>query len=123
MRVSHINDSAGRETPGKKFVCWNKDAQAQMLRVELADGSFFLFPHDHLNVARFERHSDGDSLTLLFTTHEIEIAGKHLRELGLAFQRLAVDWVKELPARYATTANDDSVYIVSIKVSEIRAEQ
>jgi hypothetical protein len=123
MKASHINDNAGRETPSKQFVCWNKDAQAQMLRVELVDGSFFLFPNDHLNVVRFERHNEGDLITLFFHTHEIKIAGKHLRALGLAFQRFAVDWVKELPARYAATANHDSVYIVSIKVSEIHAEQ
>jgi len=85
----------------------------------LADGSFFLFPYGHLGLVRLERHSENDRLQLSFPKHEIEITGKHLRELGLAFQKLAVNWVRESPARYAAMANSDSACITSIKVNEL----
>lgn len=121
MKTSHVSEHSRNETGNRNYVSWNKDAQAQLLRVELADGSFFLFPYGHLSVVRYNRHKEDDLLNIRFASHEIQITGKHLRELGLAFQKFAVDWVKELPARYAATANHDSVYIASIKVTEIPA--
>ena len=88
---------------------------------DLVDGSFFLFPYGHLDMVRLERHGESDLLNLSFARHDIAIAGKHLRELGLAFQKLAVDWVRESPARYAALANSDSAHITSIKVNELQA--
>jgi hypothetical protein len=121
MKTSHVSEHSRNETGNRNHVSWNKDAQAQSLRVELADGSFFLFPYGHLGVVKFEPHKEDDLLTVRFAGHEIQMTGKHLRELGLTFQKLAVEWVRELPARYAATANRDSVYIAGIKVSEIQA--
>jgi hypothetical protein len=123
MKTSRVNDYSGNETTGKNFVSWNKDTQAQLLRVEWPDGNFFLFPYAHLSVVKFEQNGESDVLNLCFAKHEIQITGKHLRELGLAFQKLAVDWVKESPSRYSAIANSDSVCIASIKVSEIQAPQ
>ena len=121
MKKSYVSDPTDNQTPGKYFVCWNKDIQAQMLRVELVDGSFFLFPYGHLDVVRLERHGESDLLILSFPRHAIAITGKHLRELGLAFQKLTVDWVRESPARYAAMANSDCARITSIKVNEVQA--
>jgi hypothetical protein len=122
MKKSHVSDHIENESAGKHFVCWNKDTQAQMLRVELADGSFSLFSYGHLGMVRLERHNESDLLQLSFAKHEIEITGKHLRELGLAFQKLAVNWVSESPARYAAMANSDSACITSIKVNALPAK-
>ena len=121
MKRSFVSDATDIETAGKHFVCWNKDTQVQMLRVHLVDGSFFLFPYGHLDMVRLERHGESDLLNLSFARHDIAITGKHLRELGLAFQKLAVDWVRESPARYAALANSDSAHITSIKVNELQA--
>ena len=121
MKKSHVSDPADNETVSEHFVCWNKDTQAQMLRVELADGSFSLFPYGHLGMVRLERHGESDLLQLSYARYEIEITGKHLRELGLAFQKLAVNWVSESPARYAAMANSNSVCITSIKVNALPA--
>ncbi len=33
MKKSYVSDPTDNETAGKCFVCWNKDDQAQMLRV------------------------------------------------------------------------------------------
>lgn len=53
-------------------------------------------------------------------THEVQIGGKHLRAMGLAFQDLAVDWVRELPARFGSQADDDHAWITNITVRELQ---
>jgi hypothetical protein len=98
--------------------CWNREIQAQALRVELAGGSSYVFPYTRLAFVRLERESDHDTLYVWLDTHEIQIVGKNLREVELALQKLAVEWVSELPARYAAQANDDDVWITSITVCE-----
>jgi hypothetical protein len=118
MKAGQLDDHAHTETVSTDYVTWNKDARAQLLRVELSNGDFFLFPYGHLGVVGFKRRGNEDVLTLCFAGHDIEITGKHLRELGLAFQKLAVDWVRELPARYTATARGDGAYVARIKVSE-----
>ena len=123
MKTSQVSDRSRSEPVNNNAVCWSKDAQAQLLRLELADGSFYLFPYIHLTVVKFERHDTDDLLSLRFANHKVQITGKNLRELGLAFQKLVVDWVKELPARFATTANPETVYIAKIEITEIQAPQ
>lgn len=112
----------GADNEKKQLVCWNKDAQAQSLRVELSGGCFFVFPYTHLTFAKIEREESGEVLTVSFTTHDVRVAGRNLRELGIALQKLAVDWIKEAPARYATLTSKDSVFIEAIEVKEA-AEQ
>ena len=114
------NQSEGKfSEPGggkRGVVCWNEDPQAQALRIELNSGNFFVFPLSHFLSAEFTRVNDGDSLNLAFSTHEVRIRGRHLREIALAFQKLAVDWIKEIPERYAALANSNVVLIQSIEV-------
>jgi len=38
----------------------------------------------------------------------------------LALQKSAVDWVRELPARYDLQSSDDSVWITSVTVTELQ---
>jgi hypothetical protein len=82
----------------------------------LADGTFFALPYQHLVCVRFEPGTE-DTINVTIARHEMKITGKNLRELALAFQKLTVDWVRELPARYAALANHDSVHIAGIKVT------
>ena len=120
MKRSQSKDTPSDEPPRKNFLSWNKTVQPRCLRVELADGTFFVLPYQHLVCVRFEPGTD-DTINVTIARHEVTITGKNLRELALTFQKLAVDWVKELPARYAVTANHDSVHIASITVSKIQA--
>ena len=55
--------------------CWNKDYQAQALRVELADGNLYVFPYRRLAFVRFESGNDHDELHVALDTHEIHITG------------------------------------------------
>ncbi len=100
--------------------CWNKDYQAQALRVELADGNLYVFPYRRLAFVRFESGNDHDELHVVLDTHQIHITGKHLREVALALQKSAVEWVRELPSRYGSQADDDHAWITSITVSEVQ---
>jgi hypothetical protein len=86
--------------------------------VELSDDRSFIFPYTHLTFAAMEREEGRDVLTASFTTHNLRIVGKNLRELGIALQRLAVDWIKPAPARYAALASSEAVYIEIIAISE-----
>lgn len=72
----------------------------------------------HLTFASMEREEGRDVLTASFTTHDLRIVGRNLRELGGALQRLAVDWIKQAPARYAALASSEAVFIESIAVSQ-----
>ena len=115
---SEARTAAIADSDQKQLVCWNKDAQAQCLRVELSDDRSFIFPYTHLTFASMERDEGRDVLTASFTTHDLRIVGKNLRELGIALQKLAVDWIKPAPARYAALVSSEAVYIESIAVSE-----
>ena len=110
----------GQDEKRQDLVCWNKDAHAQSLRIELNDGSFYVFPYNRLQFAHFEPGADQDKLHLLLDTHDVRITGKNLRDLGIALQKLAVECLRELPARYIRGANGDKLYISGIEVSEIQ---
>lgn len=103
-------------------VCWERDPNAQALRVELNDGSTFIFPYAHLSFAKLTRDAAAETLKLVFSTHEVRVAGRKLRELSIAVQKLSVDWIKEIPARYAQLAEHDAAFIETIMVKEMAAE-
>ncbi len=105
----------------RNHTCWNRDYQTQALRVELADGSSYVFPYTRLAFVRFESGSDHDTLKLRSDTHEIQVIGENLRPVELALQKFAVDWVKGLAERYDIEPSDDSVRITSITVNELQA--
>jgi hypothetical protein len=99
--------------------CWNRDYQTQALRVELVDGSSYVFPYTRLAFVRFESGNDHDTIRLRSDTHEIQIVGESLRPVELALQKFAVDWVKSLSERYDIEPSNDSVRITKITVSEL----
>ena len=86
------------------------------LRIELDSKSFHLLPYHHLEMVTFEAGDGRDTLTLMFLNRNVRIAGKNLRDLGLALQDRSVEFVKPLPERYALLAGSD----VSVKAIEIQ---
>lgn len=113
---------AASETETPQPVCWERDPNAQALRVELNDGSTFIFPYAHLSFAKLARDAAAEALKLVFSTHEVRVTGRKLRELSIAVQKLSVDWIREIPARYAQLAEHDSTFIETITVKEVTAE-
>ena len=76
-----------------------------------------------LRARAFDRDEAGESLRIAFTTHEVRISGRHLRELGIALQKLAVEWVREVPPRYAALAEKGRAFIERIEVAEIEDDE
>ena len=109
----------GKKSPAS----WNKDLQAQCLRVELGNGDFFVFPYAHLSFVKMGHEENRDILTISFTTHDIRVTGRNLRDLGIALQKLSADWLQASVGRYAILTADDAVFIESIDVSEAADSQ
>ena len=79
-----------------------------------------MFPYRRLAFVRFESGNDHDELHVVLDTYQIHITGKHLREVALALQKSGVDWVRELPGRYGSQANDGHAWITNITVIKLR---
>lgn len=125
IRTSHgdgvTND--GGEGGSRNVESWAKDAQAQALRVDLADDRCFVFPYAHLLFAALQRDADVELLRIGFTAHEVLVRGRNLRALALAVQKLSVDWIRELPPRYEGLAVPDGAFIAKIEVKDTQAEE
>jgi hypothetical protein len=122
MKRSQSNDALSGDLPKRNYLSWNRAGQPRCLRVELADGSFFVLPYQHLICVGFEPGTD-DTINVTIAQHEVKITGKKLRELALAFQKFTVDWVKQWPAGSVTGAGGEGVHIASIAVTKIQAPQ
>ena len=117
-------DAADATRPDEtSFAAWESNPQAQALRVDLQSGAFFVLPYSHFALAYFDRDENGESLRIGFTTHEVRVSGSHLRELGFALQKLAVEWIREVPPRYAALAEKGRAFIERIEVAEIEDEE
>ncbi len=44
-----------------------------------------------------------DVVCLAFSSHDVEITGRNLRELLVALQEFAVKWIRAVPERYQMT--------------------
>ena len=87
------------------------------LRLELNPKGFLLLPYHHLELVTFESGDGQDTLTLSFFNRTVLITGKNLRDLALALQDRAVEFVRILPAldRYSSVAGKEA----AVKTIEI----
>lgn len=125
IRSSHSETAATEtgESGSRNVESWAKDAQAHALRIDLADDRCFVFPYAHLLFASLERENDEELLLIHFTTHEVAVRGRNLRALALAVQKLSVDWIRELPARYEGLAVPDGAFVARIEVKDVQADE
>jgi hypothetical protein len=74
-----------------------------------------------LELVKFEAGEGLDTLTLSFLKRTVLITGKNLRELGLALQDRAVEFVKPMPVfdRYSSVAGKNAL----VKTIEIQDNQ
>ena len=110
----------GQDESRRTSACWEGDANAQALRVELADGKSCLVPYSRIAFVECEHGADHTTLCLRSDTHEILIVGKNLRRLESALQKFDVGWVKAVPSRYELDTADNFVWITNITVSELQ---
>src|ERR1700722_20994187 len=95
--------------------CWGENPNGQMLRVELRNGSVNLYQYAWLERVQFLPAEEADSMTLFFNRQSVRITGKKLRELVSAFQRIAVEWVKEQPEKYQGAGMSAFVQQIELK--------
>jgi hypothetical protein len=98
--------------------CWGENPNAQMLRVELRDGSVNLYQYAWLERVQFLPAEEADSLTLFFNRQSVRITGKKLREVVSALQRMAVEWVKERSEQFSSIGSSDGAWVETIQISE-----
>ncbi len=124
IRTAQTESKAAEPATTKRsIVCWNEDPQTQAIRVELNSGNFFVFPVSHFLSAEFSHCEGSDFLELHFTTHRITVRGKHLREVALAMQKLAVESLKEIAPKYAALAEPNTAVILSIQVAAVEEKE
>lgn len=123
IKATQVKNASFNGAAKKNLVCWSKAVQSQSFRVELTDGSFFVFPYTQFMFAKFEPRDNGDRLTVRVSTHHVQMTGTNLRELGLAFQKASVEWVRDIPERYLPLADESGVCIEHIEVKEIQRHQ
>ena len=87
MKRSQSKDAPSGDSPKGNFLSWNRAVQPRCLRVELADGTFFVLPYQHLVCVRFEPGTD-ETINITISGHEVKITGKNLRELGLGVSKV-----------------------------------
>ena len=115
-RKLHANDAQHSEESNP--ISWERNPQAQALGIYLQQGSFFVFPYSHFAFAQFSFDENLETLCISFATHDVCVSGHNLLELGRALQKLAVDWIREMPARYVALSERDFVFIERIEVKE-----
>jgi hypothetical protein len=96
--------------------CWQREQQSACLRVELGSGEIYVLPYQHFVAARLA--ADGDSLTIEFSTHDVQIEGKRLREIALALRELSVAWVAEAPVRYQGLTSATLITAIRVAATE-----
>ena len=106
------------ESESNQVQCWGENPNAQMLRLELRDGTLCLCPYAWLERVQFSPAEKADRATLVFNGLSISITGERLRELVLAFQRMAVEWVKEEPERFQVSGASNEVFVDAIEIVE-----
>jgi len=88
------------------------------IRLELTPTCFYLLPYHHLEVAKFESAHDSDTIALSFVNHKVRITGRNLRNLAVAFQERAVEWVMPVPEKYAEVSEGALGLIQSIEIEK-----
>jgi hypothetical protein len=101
------------------LVAWEQNPQAKALRVDLQNGVFLVLPYSHFAFAYFAREAGCETLRVSFATHDVRVSGRNLRELGLALQKLTVDWIREVPARYVALSEKGCAFIERIEIAEV----
>jgi hypothetical protein len=111
--------SGASRLDASSIVSWEHNPQSQALRVETQDGAFLVLPYSHFAFAHFARETDREILHVSFTTHDVHVFGRNLRELGLGLQKLAVEWIRAIPTRYVALSEEGSPFIERIEVTEV----
>ena len=103
----------------KKRTGVNSDPVAlDNLRLETSADCFYLLPYHHVELVKFESAPDNDLITMFCLNRTVRIAGKKLRDLGIALQHRHIEFIKPVPERYASLSPDEDGLVKSIEILE-----
>ena len=107
-----------RRTTPSAPTCWQREAPCACLRIEASPHEQQFFPYQHLVTASLSGEDDAETLRLVFSSHDVQIAGRNLRQLLFALQDFAVKWIRPVPPRYQALGNEGEGMIFSIRIIE-----
>lgn len=100
--------------------CWQREAPTGCLRVELQNGETHLFSYQHFVTASLKRDDAGtETASVSFSSHEVQLEGRGLRELLLYLQDFAVKWVRAAPERYHVLPGSADGVVTAIRIVAI----
>lgn len=116
---------SSKESPAERenvaniiFDCWHREPDRTCLRVEVRADEIFVFPYQQF----FGAHhllAGGETLKIMFSTHEVTLSGRGMEKLLMALQEFAVDWIRPVPARYRDFQNGETVIkAIAVRISE-----
>lgn len=97
-------------------VCHSVEAQPACLLVTTATGESWVFPWTQLAAAHFAKRDLHEHLRLVFTSHEVLLAGVNLAALRDLVATLQLARLQPAPTKYQKTA-DTEPFLESIQVA------
>jgi hypothetical protein len=85
--------------------------------VEISGSEAHIFPYQHLVAASLVHENTADVLRLAFSSHDIEITGRNLREILVSIQEFGVKWLRTIPERYQSVTTAQSGLIFHIRIA------
>ena len=101
--------------------CWANEPQARGVRVEISADLSMLLPHDEFVFAELKRDGTGQTLRLVFVTHEVLVSGQSLRRIETAMQRMELSLLTKLPRSQRSSIADGQPVILEIVVTEMKS--
>jgi hypothetical protein len=85
--------------------------------VEISGSEAHIFPYHHLVTASFVHENAADVLRLVFSSHDIEITGRNLRDILVSIQEFGVKWLRTIPEHYQSVTTAQSSLITQIRIA------
>ena len=101
--------------------CWANEPQARGVRVEISADHSMLLPHDEFVFAELKRDGAGQTLRLVFVTHEVLVSGQSLRRIETAMQRMELSLLTKLPSSQLSLIADGQPVILEIVMTEMKS--
>ena len=101
---------------------WATDPEARAIRVEVAPGRSYLFPHEHFIQSELIRGEDGDTLTIDIADHRITVQGRQLHRVELALQRRQLSLLASIVRKITEVEGTTLVMVVEVS-SRIQEDQ
>jgi hypothetical protein len=87
--------------------------------VEISATESHLFPYQQFVTASLVHENGADVLRLAFSSHDVEVTGRNLRDLLLGLQDFAVKWLRTVPEHYQSVASEEPLAVSNIRITAI----